>query len=554
MGHEMVITFLGTTSGGGPTDTRNCSSLVVDALGDGSLWMVDCAEGTVRQFAMQPWHDGRRLRMSRVNKIFITHMHADHMMGLATLLRGSLGIPKPSVPPSGPHASGTGLRPPSPPPGLSEPPKIEIYGPRGLRSLMRHLLAATCTHTTSRYAVHELLQPTETPSASGVEDLYECEAEGRDIYADAEGFWTEIATGEVGGASRWGSGSKGWVSVDAGPIEHRDPCFGYIFREIPRPPTHANGNMPGPVPRKLVVLGDTYDPSPILPLVHPSPKRSGSSAFDTLDAFPHVPVSLLVHEATDAYIPQAVDPQERTGRNRTEQSVENSTRGRGHSTPAMAGAFAHLIKAERLVLNHIGARFPAPAQPARHPAERFRQACMNEIERQATVAWAPPTTHMRAKAAHDFMRIVIPANTMNRALATSSFYSQPSAGEASSSAQPSGVERHVKNGDEEMGDAGVPLYLQAAGLTVHPLDDASSASSNATVDTSSTYADGQMLRPVEPWRNELGTRGEGSRYATPRREPYREYHTNSGPARPGERTAPSHEGRRNWGDKKRQRR
>ena len=32
------------------------------------------------------------------------------------------------------------------------------------------------------------------------------------------------------------------------------------------------------------------------------------------------------------------------------------TRARGHSTPWMAGEFAHKIKAERLVLNHIGAR------------------------------------------------------------------------------------------------------------------------------------------------------------------------------------------------------
>ena len=38
MSKNMTITFLGTTSGGGPTTTRNCSSLVVDALGDGSFW------------------------------------------------------------------------------------------------------------------------------------------------------------------------------------------------------------------------------------------------------------------------------------------------------------------------------------------------------------------------------------------------------------------------------------------------------------------------------------------------------------------------------------
>lgn len=35
---DITVTFLGTSSGGGPTKTRNCSSLVVDMLGDGTLW------------------------------------------------------------------------------------------------------------------------------------------------------------------------------------------------------------------------------------------------------------------------------------------------------------------------------------------------------------------------------------------------------------------------------------------------------------------------------------------------------------------------------------
>lgn len=38
MAQDITVTFLGTSSGGGPTKTRNCSSLVVDMVGDGSLW------------------------------------------------------------------------------------------------------------------------------------------------------------------------------------------------------------------------------------------------------------------------------------------------------------------------------------------------------------------------------------------------------------------------------------------------------------------------------------------------------------------------------------
>ena len=38
MSQNITVTFIGTTSGGGPSQSRNCSSLVVDTLGDGSLW------------------------------------------------------------------------------------------------------------------------------------------------------------------------------------------------------------------------------------------------------------------------------------------------------------------------------------------------------------------------------------------------------------------------------------------------------------------------------------------------------------------------------------
>ena len=152
------------------------------------------------------------------------------------------------------------------------------------------------------------------------------------------------------------------------------------MREIPRDPLTIESSMP----RKLVILGDTYDPSPIVPLIHAdsssansssAPSSSSASASESsspppdtgFSALPmvnphdngvcvRVPVSLLIHEATDAYLPPHVDPQQRTGKNRTTESVAEKAVLRGHSTPAMAGAFARRIAAERLVMNHLGAR------------------------------------------------------------------------------------------------------------------------------------------------------------------------------------------------------
>lgn len=102
-----------------------------------------------------------------------------------------------------------------------------------------------------------------------------------------------------------------------------DPCIGYIFRETSGPQ------------RKLVILGDTHDPSAIIPLCL-SP-----------------PPTLLIHEATDAHIPKQIDYNHR----RTPEAVLEKALARGHSVPAMAGAFAKTIGAKNLVFNHIGARY-----------------------------------------------------------------------------------------------------------------------------------------------------------------------------------------------------
>ena len=47
--------------------------------------VVDCAEGTLRQFALQPHHDARRVKLPKLSKIFITHMHG----ACSLLTRGS---------------------------------------------------------------------------------------------------------------------------------------------------------------------------------------------------------------------------------------------------------------------------------------------------------------------------------------------------------------------------------------------------------------------------------------------------------------------------------
>ena len=80
----MQVTFLGTSSGV-PTLKRNVSSMALRLPQRAELWLFDCGEGTQHQFLRT------NLRLSQLKKIFITHMHGDHIFGLPGLL-ASLGL------------------------------------------------------------------------------------------------------------------------------------------------------------------------------------------------------------------------------------------------------------------------------------------------------------------------------------------------------------------------------------------------------------------------------------------------------------------------------
>jgi ribonuclease Z len=82
------LTFLGT-AGSVPTKDRNLPSVALEY--EGETFLLDCGEGTQRQFlrfALNPW---------RIKSIFITHMHGDHFIGIAGLIR-TLGIAKRTTP------------------------------------------------------------------------------------------------------------------------------------------------------------------------------------------------------------------------------------------------------------------------------------------------------------------------------------------------------------------------------------------------------------------------------------------------------------------------
>ena len=74
----MRLTFLGT-AGSWPTKERSASAIALDT--DTELLLFDCGEGTQRQF----FHSSASFM--RVRRIFITHFHGDHFLGLPGLIQ-----------------------------------------------------------------------------------------------------------------------------------------------------------------------------------------------------------------------------------------------------------------------------------------------------------------------------------------------------------------------------------------------------------------------------------------------------------------------------------
>lgn len=91
-------------------------------------------------------------------------------------------------------------------------PTVEIYGPPGLRTLIRTVLSLTHTRSAEKYCVHELLTPSDCTTSCAPEVLHSNELPGRDVMCDTDGFWRNLEYERTARAE---------ITVHAGPIEHR---------------------------------------------------------------------------------------------------------------------------------------------------------------------------------------------------------------------------------------------------------------------------------------------------------------------------------------------
>ncbi len=281
---------------------------------------------------------------------------------------------------------------------------LEIYGPSGTRAYVRTGLLYTHTRLSGSYVVHELWSPNDSPDPLASIPRPAAELPGRDIL-QIDGAWS-------------GFYNDATFSVSAAPILHSAPCVGYVIKEaavpgkidpkqyIPhlertdtsRSVMHqlqqgesvvlSDGTvLQGPPKRpgrKLAILGDTYDPSPIAELA--------------------MHADVLIHEATNAHLP-GIDPE--TKLDDTYSTVEERAKSRGHSTPQMAARFAARVNARKLVLNHFSPRYAGDYDPTTQHGDQ-RPAAKETME--AIQALAQSHFDGPVVCARDFMTFDVQHN------------------------------------------------------------------------------------------------------------------------------------------------
>ena len=117
----MQLIFLGTSSMV-PTKERNHTSLYLNVNGEGILF--DCGEGTQRQIKIAG------IKPSSIKKLFISHWHGDHVLGIPGLIE-TLG-----------HNE------------YKE--TLEVYGPKGTEKNIKSMLSFFSTISKIKYNVTEM--------------------------------------------------------------------------------------------------------------------------------------------------------------------------------------------------------------------------------------------------------------------------------------------------------------------------------------------------------------------------------------------------------------
>jgi len=367
----MKLVFLGTASCF-PTPSRgvSCTALQLD---DGNVWLFDCGEGSQIQLQKSS------IKPGKINKIFITHLHGDHLFGLPGLL----------------CTLGNGMNP------EKSKEVVTLYGPHGIRKFVQTVLGLSRSPLAFKLAVVELF-PRPDMYPDNWED-WKIQHRMEESPLPQESSYEKISYDET--IHGWKLITEGHFEVHAVSLKHRIPSFGFIVSEKESPGKLNTqklidiGVRPGPIFGKLknglkVVLenGECLDPSNF---VGPNiPGRKVAIMGDTCDSsellFLGLDLDVLVHEAT------------------MENSLEEKCVEFGHSTPNMAVDVAVSCKTKTLVLFHLSPRYK-PLSICHQDSEDMQSAQIL-IDEATSRLQKKGRSDMNILVAEDFYELEIPKN------------------------------------------------------------------------------------------------------------------------------------------------
>ena len=305
------VTPLGV-GGAIPARGRHLSGLTLRR--EGRMVLFDCGEGTQLQLLRAG------LLGDRLEAVFVTHLHGDHLFGLPGLI-STLGLQDREKP-------------------------LAIVGPEGIRDFLGAVPGITFGEGPYR------LDITELPEDAQHEVVYQTDA----------------------------------FRVEARPLAHRVPCFGYRYEETARAgrfdadAARAAGVTPGPDFKTLARGGTVLvDGREVTPEAIVGPERPGTAVAYCLDTAPcdgglalASGADLLIHDAT-------------FGDGEAARAGET-----GHSTARQAAEVARDAGARGLLLTHFSARYSETQPLVAQAREVFESAAA--AQELATVRLLPLET------------------------------------------------------------------------------------------------------------------------------------------------------------------
>ena len=215
---QTKVVLLGT---GTPNADPDRSGPAVAVVVNGTAYLVDCGPGVVRRAVAAERKNGMSaLEVTKLQKVFITHLHSDHTLGLPDLMFTPWVL------------------------GRTAP--LEVYGPRGLKDMSDNIERAWVKDIDIR--IHGLEQGNTTGYKVQAHEI----APGV-IYKDAN------------------------VSVTAFEVKHGswDQAFGYKFQTADRIIVISGDTAPTDAIAKAcdgcdVLLHEAYNPSPLSDKTRPT--------------------------------------------------------------------------------------------------------------------------------------------------------------------------------------------------------------------------------------------------------------------------------------------